>query len=75
MKKFVVGLLTGGLMEDPDIDLGNIQIIKADNEDLAVEKYNRVNKCSFFYGHCLGEVVDDKVTISMENIKYIFNMR
>jgi hypothetical protein len=30
-------------------------IIEAENEEEAVEKYNEKHECSYFYGECIGE--------------------
>lgn len=47
---YVVALKCGGIMEDPEIYYTNYQLIKADSEEEAYEKYNKINNCSFYYG-------------------------
>lgn len=47
---YLVALKEGGLMECPKITYSNYQVIHADSEDEALDKYNTINKCDFFYG-------------------------
>ena len=54
---YLVALCCGGLMEDPEFHYHNYQVIKADSEDEARQKYNEINKCSYFYGCVLGKVL------------------
>ena len=56
---FVVALQTGGLMECPEIEYTNYQIIEAYTAEEAVEEYNIINNCSFYYGKCMGKASDD----------------
>lgn len=54
--RYLVGLLTGGLMEQPKFELeGPFKVIVANSEKEAVELYNKANNCSYYYGHCLGK--------------------
>jgi hypothetical protein len=55
MKKYLVALQIGGLMEDPEIRHIDHQLIEANSPSEAEATYNKVNKCSYFYGHCLRE--------------------
>ena len=54
---YLVALCCGGLMEDPEFHYHDYQVIKADSEDEARQKYNEINKCSYFYGRVLGKVL------------------
>ena len=53
---YLVGTLCGGLMECPDRYITDHQVIKADTKDEARDKYNKINKCSFYYGHVIGQI-------------------
>ena len=53
---YVVAMACGGVMEDPDIHYENYQLIRANNSREAVEKYNRINSCWYYYGHVMTEV-------------------
>ena len=55
--KYLVALCCGGLMESPKIHYSNYQVISADSDTEAVKKYNEINKCNYFYGYVLGEVL------------------
>lgn len=69
MNKYIVALLTGGIMESPEINYVNYQIVKADTKKKAVEIYNETNKCDYFYGDVVGgfqqnewKILDNKIT-------------
>ena len=49
-KMYAVGLASGGLMEDPEITIDEVEIIKARNPFQAVDIYNAKHKCNFFHG-------------------------
>lgn len=68
MKKFLVATQYGGLMEDPKFHYGKYQIIEAENAKDAEAKYDRINECSYFYGHCVGEIDESTqaVTVSLD---------
>lgn len=51
--EYIVALLTGGTMEQPEFQCENFQVIKAKNEKEAQTKYNNKNKCSYYYGYCI----------------------
>ena len=53
---YVVALMCGGLMEDPEIRYSDYQVIHADSEKEACEKYNRMNNCNFYYGHVIKQI-------------------
>ncbi len=57
--QYLVALKVGGLMESPEIEYRDYQIINADIPEAAVEKYNEINNCNYFYGHCIGQVLPD----------------
>lgn len=61
--RYLVALAVGGLMESPEIEYRDYQIINADFADDACTKYNTINKCSYFYGHCIGRINDDGTVI------------
>jgi len=67
MKMFLVALQTGGLMENPGKQYDDYQIVYADNEKQAVSLYNTKNKCSFFYGECIGEIESGFVKVPIGN--------
>lgn len=58
-ESFVVALQTGGLMECPQIEYRNYQIIEAYTPEEAVKEYNRINNCNFYYGKCMGKASED----------------
>lgn len=47
---YLVALVCGGIMEDPNIHYEDYQIIYADSEQEAKEKYNKLNHCTYYYG-------------------------
>ena len=54
--KFNVGLYIPYDMGRDYEHYDNIQIIWADNEKEAEQKYNLINKCSYYYGKVLGRL-------------------
>ena len=58
MKKYIVGLSTGGLMECPQITYERLQVIEAENPKEAEDKYNQINNCNYFYGRTICEYND-----------------
>lgn len=72
-KKYVVALLTGGVMEQPNFAYEDYQIIEATNEKEAEDIYNQVNECEYYYGHCVGTVVEingeECIVIPIKNLK------
>lgn len=61
--KYLVALACGGVMEQPHITYQGYQLIDADDPDEATDIYNAINECTYFYGYCLGEVIEDKVCV------------
>lgn len=53
---YVVALRCGGIIEDPKIHYHDYQLINAESEDDACEKYNRMNNCDFYYGHVIKQI-------------------
>ena len=51
-----VATLCGGIMERPDYYYENEQIITAMSEQEAEDKYNKKNKCSYYYGKVIGKL-------------------
>ena len=54
---YVVALLCGGLMEDPELYYEQYQIIHADSEGEALEKYKELNGQQYYYPHVL-EIIE-----------------
>lgn len=48
--EYLVALACGGVMEDPYLHYENYQIIRADSEYEAVQKYNKLNNCTYYHG-------------------------
>ena len=65
MKKWLVALAVGGLMEQPEITYSKYQVIEAKTEEEAEDIYNTKNKCSYFYGSCLGEYDESTGRVSV----------
>lgn len=70
MNKYLVALSVGGTMEIPEITYQNFDIIEANDQDKAMEKYNKIHNCSYFYGTCLAEKVGDKINILNKKVSY-----
>lgn len=68
MRKFIVGLQCGGLMEDPKIRYEDKEIIEANSPEEAEEIYNKKHNCSFFYAYCLGEKIGKKVSVNVADL-------
>lgn len=49
-QSYIVAMECGGVMEDPDIHYEKYQLIRAESEKEAVEKYNKLNNCNYYYG-------------------------
>lgn len=52
-KSYVVALLCGGVMEDPELYYENYQIIHADSESEALEKYEKINGQQYYKPYIL----------------------
>lgn len=57
---YLVGLLVGGLMEMPEFKYCNLQLIEATSQDSARRKYNKQNRCDYFYGSVIAEIPQNK---------------
>lgn len=53
---YIVAMRCGGVMEDPDIHYEDRQVITAMSEKEAEDKYNKKNKCSYYYGKVIGKL-------------------
>lgn len=59
--KYLLGTETGGIMENPQLEVtGPFQIIEADSKSDAIKKYNAVNNCSYYYGTIIGHCYKGK---------------
>ena len=69
--KYIVGLLIGGLMEDPVLRFTTpYDIIEADSDKEAKNIYNEKHKCDYFYGDVMCAVVDNNVIDVNPNCSY-----
>lgn len=51
MKKYLLGTLVGGIMEQPEFYFEPpFYVIYSNDEKEAIKKYNNINNCSYFYG-------------------------
>lgn len=65
MKKYLVALYVDGR----ETLYRDYQIIEAIDKEKAVEKYNEINQCSYFYGEALATVIDvDRVEQDLRNL-------
>lgn len=53
---YIVALKSGGIMEDPTIRYSDYQLINAESETEACEKYNTINNCNFYYGYVVKQL-------------------
>lgn len=53
---YIVALRSGGIMEDPTIRYSDYQLINAESETEAREKYNTINNCNFYYGYVVKQL-------------------
>lgn len=53
---YLVALCCGGIMEDPEFHYHNFQVIKANTKEEAVETYNKINNCSYYYGTVIKQI-------------------
>ena len=47
---FIVALRLGGMTGEPEVHYKDYQYIRANSEEEAVVKYNKLNNCNYFYG-------------------------
>ena len=71
MNKYLVALCSGGIMENPEITYSDFEVIDADSIEEAVEKYNKKNNCSYFYGTCVAENVNGIISILPKTVSQI----
>ena len=66
MKTFIVGLLSGcDTGSEGHSEIHDVQMIDAEVPREAQHIYNEKNKCSYFYGLCLGEFDKEKRCLMM----------
>lgn len=65
---YLVATKCGGVIENPSISYTDYQIIYADTDEEAVNKYNRLNQCSYYYGKVLKELSKSDIN---EGILYL----
>lgn len=53
---YIVALCCGGVMEDPEFHYHDYQIIHADSKNEAIQKYNKLNDCNYYYGSIMGQI-------------------
>lgn len=53
---FLVATLCGGIPEDPEFHYESYQVIHADTKEQAKEIYDKLNKCNYYYGECIGMI-------------------
>jgi hypothetical protein len=70
MNKYLVALSVGGIMEMPEITYQDFDIIEAETQGEARDKYNKQHDCSYFYGTCLAEKVDGKINVLNKKVSY-----
>ena len=54
MKKYLVALTVGGIMEMPNISYSELELIEATDEKEACKIYDEKHNCSYFCGSCIG---------------------
>ena len=60
--KYLVGLLCGGLMENPEVTFSKpYNIIDASSKEEARKIYNQINKCNYFYGSVMCTINDNNI--------------
>jgi len=59
LKKYLVALAVGGVMEQPSFNYQDIGIIEAATPKDASQIYNKKHSCSYFYGATIGEIIDE----------------
>ena len=52
MNKYLIATMIGGLIEQLKVFYEKPDIIEADNQDDALDIYNKKYNCSYFYGAC-----------------------
>jgi len=50
---YIVALRLGGMTGDPDVRYEDYQFIRADSTQEALEKYNKRNNCTYYYGEVI----------------------
>lgn len=59
--------------EQPNFTYENYQVIEANNENDAENIYDDINNCEYYFGHCIGTVVEingeECIVIPIKNLK------
>lgn len=67
--RFLIGTEAGGLMEDPEFRISSpFNIIEAESEEKALEKYNTQNKCTYFYGSVIAVWIGRKWWLTTDTV-------
>lgn len=53
---YLVGQYTGGIQGSPEHYYENLQIIRADSESEASDKYDKINNCYYYYGKVMKRI-------------------
>lgn len=64
---FLVGLAVGGLIEDSELRIEDVEMIEAEDIYKAKSKYDKKHNCSFYYGKTIG-IVDGDATHLFRNV-------
>ena len=59
--KYLVALQVGGVMEQPYFTYERQQLIEANSESEACEKYDKINNCSYYYGTIIGNEITGQI--------------
>jgi hypothetical protein len=70
MNLYLIALATGGIMESKKIEYSDFQVISANTKQEALDKYNKINNCDFFYGTCMVENVNGEVKVLNNDVTY-----
>ncbi len=71
---YVVAMLCGGMMECPEMYYSDYQLIFADSEREALDKYNKLNNCSYFYGAIVCKLSEAGFCDDYNYLKYKRNL-
>ena len=64
---FIVARIAGGVIDMPEFEYRNIEVIEARDIDEAEQIYNEKNKCSYFEGKCIGKYNNETGEVSIPN--------
>lgn len=66
--RFLIAASKGADVGEPKFPYCNFQLVQAETQQQAIIQYNAKYNCDYFYGTCMAQIVDGKVTILNENI-------